>query len=71
MNELLNVLLGPLGTLVLSLLILFGGWKRWWVFGWHYAEVAKEKDEWKEAALRGTKIAEAVATVLRDNGGTQ
>lgn len=70
MDELLRLLLGPAGTLVLALLILFGGWKRWWVFGWHYAEVAKEKDEWKAAALRSTKAVETVATVLRDNGGT-
>lgn len=67
-DDLLQILLGPFGTLVLSLLILFGGWKRWWVFGWHYSEVAKERDEWKEAALRGTKIAETVTEVLRANG---
>lgn len=74
MDELLRILLGPFGTLVLSLLIIFGGWKRWWVFGWHYHEVKKERDEWKEAALRGTKIAEAVATVLptvMQNNNTQ
>lgn len=63
MDEILNLLLGPFGTLVLSLLILFGGWKRWWVFGWHYRETVEEKNEWKEAALRGTAIAERVVTI--------
>lgn len=60
MEEVLNLLLGPLGTLVLALFILYSGWKRWWVFGWHYKETVEEKNEWKEAALRGTKIAEKV-----------
>jgi len=71
MEEFLKVLLGPFGTLVLALLILYGGWKRWWVFGWHYNEVVKEKDEWKEVALRGTKVAEAITSVVvRENGLT-
>lgn len=67
MDEILSLLLGPFGTLVLALVILFGGWKRWWVFGWHYRETVEEKNEWKEIALRGTKIAEKVVT-LKANG---
>lgn len=69
MDELLQLLLGPFSSLVMLLAILYGGRKRWWVFGWYAQEVSKERDEWKETALRGTKIAEAVVT-LRDNGGT-
>ena len=60
MNDLMQLLLGPFGTLVLALTILFGGWKKWWVFGWQYKDAVAEKDEWKEAALRGTAIAEKV-----------
>lgn len=63
MDSILELLLGPFGTLVLSLVILFGGWKKWWVFGWHYRETVTEKNEWKEAALRGTAIAERVVTI--------
>lgn len=75
MDEILQLLLGPFGTLVLSLVILVTGWKRMWVFGWHYQEEVEEKKEWKEIALRGTRIAEKSAataekavTTLQDNG---
>lgn len=68
MDDLLRLLLGPFGTLVLTLLILYGGRRKWWVFGWYAQEVAKERDEWKEAALRGTRIAEVVVTALKENG---
>lgn len=67
MDEILSLLLGPFGTLVLSLVILFGGWKRWWVFGWHYRETVDEKNEWKAIAMRGTQLAEKAVT-LKENG---
>lgn len=70
MEGLLQILLGPFGTLVLALVILYGGWKKWWVFGWYARAVEEERDMWREQALRGTKIAEQVSTVLVDNGGT-
>lgn len=63
MDEILRLLLGPAGTLVLALVILFGGWKRWWVFGWHYRETVDEKNEWKAMALRGTSLAENVVAL--------
>ena len=37
--------------------------KRKWVFGWQYNDVVKDRDEWKTAALRGTRIAERVVTL--------
>lgn len=58
MDHLVESILGPGGALVLALFILFGGWRRWWVFGWLYKDLEQEKNEWKEAALRGTRIAE-------------
>ena len=71
MDDVLRVLLGPFGTLVMALVILYGGRQKWWVFGWYAVEVAKERDEWKESALRGTKIAETVVTALQENGSTK
>jgi hypothetical protein len=65
MDDVLNLLLGPTGTLVLALFILFSGWKRWWVFGWHYKEQVAEKNEWKKAALRGTQLAEKVVDIQK------
>lgn len=67
-QEVIQLLLGPAGTLVLALTILFGGWRRWWVFGWHYAEVASERDEWKVIAMRGAQIAEKVVSIQESNG---
>lgn len=62
-DEILRLLLGPLGTLVLALVIIFTGVRKVWVFGWQYKELHAEKNEWKDAALRGTHIAERVVTV--------
>lgn len=45
------------GIIGLLLLAFVGGFKRWWVFGWHYDAVCRERDEWKQLALRGTVIA--------------
>lgn len=60
MDHILTLLLGPAGVTVLLLVITFGGWKKWWVFGWQYKDMETEKNEWKEAALRGTRVAERV-----------
>lgn len=75
MDDILQLLLGPFGTLVLSLTILVTGWKGMWVFGWHHKEEVAEKHYWREIALRGTRIAEKSAataekavTTLQDNG---
>lgn len=62
MDHLLEQLLGPLGLTVFILFTLFAGWKGWWVWGRDYRRLEKEKDEWKDAALRGTKIAERVVS---------
>lgn len=68
MDELLRLLLGPFGTLVLALTILVTGWKKMWVFGWYAREVERRENEWREIALRGTKIAEVVTSALKENG---
>lgn len=51
------------GWIVGLLIILWGGMKKWWVFGWQYRECVEEKNEWKTAALQSTQIAEAAASV--------
>ncbi len=55
--ELLSAL-SDLGTIALLLLILIAGARGWWVFGWHYEEVARERDAWREIALSTTSLAE-------------
>jgi hypothetical protein len=55
---------GLLGVLIL---ILFGGWKRWWVFGHQHDRViarfeqeltarSTERDEWKRMAMAQTAV---------------
>lgn len=55
--ELLSAL-SDLGTVALLLLILLAGARGWWVFGWHYDQVAKERDAWRDIALSTTSLAE-------------
>lgn len=49
------------GVVALLILILLGGVRRWWVFGWVYREEKERSQEWRSLALSGTKIAEAIA----------
>lgn len=45
----------------LLFLILYGGSRGWWVFGWQYRLKVEEAAEWKRLALAGTQLA-ATAT---------
>lgn len=58
-----------LGITGLLVAILYGGAKRWWVFGWLYEAKTREADEWKTLALRGTHIAELLADGNPSPGG--
>jgi hypothetical protein len=60
------------GVLGLLVIILFGGYKRWWVFGWIYREsedrtskAEKERDDWRDIALHGTSLAEQTVDLFR------
>ena len=35
------------GSLLLVLLILYGGYRKWWVFGWSYEEKINSEREWR------------------------
>lgn len=51
-------LLGVLGTIIVT------GFKRYWVFGWYYTALERDRDYWKNAALElgalGTQTASAI-----------
>lgn len=68
----LDLLLGPSAlTAFLLIAVVWGGIKRWWVFGWAYEELKQERDEWKMLAKTGTMVAEAgVRTVEHVVGKT-
>lgn len=69
MDTAISLITGPAGALVTLVLILWGGRKKWWVFGWQYQDVVRDRDEWKTAALRGTHIAERVVTLHESDNG--
>lgn len=55
------------------LVILWGGAKGYWVFGWVYRMKERESDFWRELALKGTDLAEKTVEVVRDRrpGGSR
>jgi hypothetical protein len=61
---------GDAGVLGLLILILYGLTKKWWVVGWAYEEVRKERDEWKELALSGTRAAERAVDLAQQGRKT-
>lgn len=65
------------GTLALMAFILFGSWRRWWIWDHQAKEIIKqynerilalkeERDEWRMLALQGTLLADKAVT-LADN----
>jgi hypothetical protein len=54
------------GVTGLLIFALIGGFRMWWVFGWHYRAVVKERDEWKALALGGTHLAERTIEAAKD-----
>lgn len=60
------------GLIGLFIIILWGGIKKWWVFGWQYNELkerqvkmGEELNGWKELALRSTNLAESLQEVSK------
>lgn len=51
------------GFVVLLLAIIYGGMKKWWVFGWQYEECRSSEAQWKEVALKSQHIADASASI--------
>ena len=47
--------LGMTGGLIA---ILYGGKKRWWVWGWQYDAIVADRDKWQALALKSTDINE-------------
>lgn len=73
MEEFLQLLLGPLGLTIFVLFVLFSGWKGMWRFGRDYDRMEekneKEIEFWREAALRGTELAEKAVTLREETHG--
>jgi hypothetical protein len=48
---------GSTGLLVIAVV---GGFRRWYVWGWAYDRMERDRDEWKATALRLLHVAEQV-----------
>lgn len=48
------------GVTALLILIIVGGWKRWWVFGWQYKAVEESNIRWMELALKSVNLTESL-----------
>lgn len=57
------------GMVGLLITVLLGGHRKWWVFGWRYSEVVKERDEWRELALRSANLAESLNEIQKRKVG--
>lgn len=60
------------GVLGLLIIMVYGGYKKWWVFGWIYqqsedrtSKAEKERDDWRDLALHGTNLAEQTVDLFR------
>lgn len=60
-----------IGVLGLLIIVLYGGYKRLWVWGWLYREqearinkLERERDDWRDIALHGTTLAEATVDLF-------
>lgn len=40
------------GVVGLLVLVIVGGYRKWWAWGFLYDQVVKERDEWKDKYLR-------------------
>lgn len=63
-----------LGVAALLVLILLGGYKGWWVFGWQYRELLNrheklraDRDKWQDIAMSANNLVELLAK-LRKGG---
>lgn len=54
------------GIVAMLIILLFGGSRQWWVFGWQYDQMREDRDHWRELALHGSDLASrAVDTLTR------
>lgn len=64
------------GTIFILALVIFGGWKRWWVFGW-YADEQRERirdlekrlERAEQLAVGGTALARRATSLAERAGG--
>jgi len=51
------------GIVGLLVLVLVGGYRRWWVYGREYDSVIEERNEWRRIALMSSDIAKTAVSL--------
>lgn len=71
-TEVLNII-PKIGVAALLIIIIYGGFRQWWVFSWTYNELLsrheklrEDRDRWQEIALRASNLAELLADKKKD-----
>ena len=66
-------LVPDLGVAALLLVIIYGGFKKWWVFAWTYQDLLdrheklrQDRDKWQDIALHSTNLVESIAKLKKD-----
>lgn len=62
-QQVIDGILGNLGVLFLLLVILYGGYKKWWVFGWYANELKIRNDRLENRIDRISGAAKSVTTL--------
>lgn len=60
--EALTTFLRDAGVIGVLVIIIVGGIKKLWVWGWQYREMEKDRDFWRDTALRALNISEAAVS---------
>lgn len=59
------------GAITGLLILLIGGHRRWWVWGYQLAEMRRERDEWKTLFLRSMKVTEVAVSVAQTSSSKE
>lgn len=60
--EALTTFLRDAGVIGVLVIIIVGGIKKLWVWGWQYREMERDRDFWRDTALRALNISEAAVS---------
>lgn len=60
-------LLGKSPALILAALFIYGGWKRWWVWGYQLADAERAMEKCEAEAERWREVAYTGRNTLKDS----
>lgn len=70
-DGILNVI-PDLGVVALLTIIIYGGFRKWWVFGWTHNELLErheklreDRDKWQDIAMRSNNLVETLTELQK------